>query len=145
MTSRAASVNLNSLKPTHAGGLVIRESKREPEVLIVRPSDGTRAWVLPKGHIEPGERPEEAAGREVLEETGVVASVNQLLNCVSFRANSEDVRVAFYLMRFEGQQQPKENRTVRWVSLDDAERLLTHSESVQILRTAISVINQQHI
>jgi 8-oxo-dGTP pyrophosphatase MutT (NUDIX family) len=49
-----------------AGGLVVRG----PEVLLIALKDGRR-WQLPKGHIEGGETAEEAAVREVREETGV--------------------------------------------------------------------------
>ena len=59
---------------THAGGLVVRTRDGRPEIVVIRPSDGSDAWVLPKGHIEPGEQPEQAAVREVEEEAGVRAA-----------------------------------------------------------------------
>jgi len=94
-------------------------------VLIIRPSDGTESWVLPKGHMERGEAPADAAAREVAEETGVLAKVERLLDQVEFTAKGEKVRAAFYLMRAHGEQTPKENREVKWVSTHDAARLLT--------------------
>jgi 8-oxo-dGTP pyrophosphatase MutT (NUDIX family) len=53
-----------------AGGLVVRASR----ILLISTQDGRR-WQLPKGHIEPGESPEETAVREVREETGVTGRV----------------------------------------------------------------------
>lgn len=49
-----------------AGGLVVHGSR----VLLISTQKGRR-WQLPKGHIEEGETPEQAAVREVREETGV--------------------------------------------------------------------------
>lgn len=57
-----------------AGGLVIDGTGAEAKVLVVhRPTHDD--WSLPKGHVDPGERPEEAALREVAEETGVTAAI----------------------------------------------------------------------
>ena len=52
-----------------AGGVVLRQRNGEPEILMVRKSDGL--LVFPKGHIESGETIEQAAMREVEEETGL--------------------------------------------------------------------------
>jgi 8-oxo-dGTP pyrophosphatase MutT (NUDIX family) len=57
-----------------AGGVVLcRDIHGLPLVLLicVDRGDGRIEWVLPKGHVEPGESPEEAARREIEEETGL--------------------------------------------------------------------------
>ena len=51
-----------------AGGVVVRVAAGGNEVVLV--SDG-RYWGLPKGNLEPGETPQDAAVREVSEETGI--------------------------------------------------------------------------
>jgi 8-oxo-dGTP pyrophosphatase MutT (NUDIX family) len=53
-----------------AGGLVVHESR----ILLISTQNGRR-WQLPKGHIEAGETPEQAAVREVREETGVTGRI----------------------------------------------------------------------
>ncbi len=59
-----------------AGGVVIDRAGADARVLVVhRPTYDD--WSLPKGHLDAGERPVEAATREVLEETGVVAALLQ--------------------------------------------------------------------
>lgn len=71
-----------------AGGLVIDYS-RSRGLLIGRidQKDSTRSrllWSLPKGHIELGESPEEAALREVMEETGIESQITRSLGVIDF-------------------------------------------------------------
>ena len=61
-----------------AAGVVVRGS----EVLLRRTADGH--WIFPKGHVEPGESPAQAAEREVLEETGVRAVAGRFLGTVAY-------------------------------------------------------------
>ena len=71
-----------------AGGLVI-DSTGTQGLLIGRidhkDSTGKRIlWSLPKGHIEEGETPEQAAIREVAEETGITSSITKSLGVIDF-------------------------------------------------------------
>jgi 8-oxo-dGTP pyrophosphatase MutT (NUDIX family) len=54
---------------TSSGGVVFRKAEDALEFLLIR--DPYDNWGLPKGHIEGGETPEQAALREVEEETGL--------------------------------------------------------------------------
>lgn len=71
-----------------AGGLVIDFTGTQG-LLIGRidQKDSARTrllWSLPKGHIESGETPEEAALREVLEETGIESQISRSLGVIDF-------------------------------------------------------------
>ena len=71
-----------------AGGLVIDQSGTQG-LLIGRidhkDTTGKRIlWSLPKGHIEEGETPEQAAIREVAEETGITSSITKSLGVIDF-------------------------------------------------------------
>ena len=55
-----------------AGGVVVRGEEVVTIVPTRRAADGSRVLALPKGHVDPGETPIEAATREVREETGIV-------------------------------------------------------------------------
>jgi predicted NUDIX family NTP pyrophosphohydrolase len=63
--------------PLSAGILLFRERDGEPQVLLIKPggpfwrNKDAGAWMIPKGLVEPGEAPAEAALREFEEETGV--------------------------------------------------------------------------
>src|ERR1700694_2207068 len=56
-----------------AGGVGVRDGEVVVIVPARRASDGSRVLALPKGHIDPGETTQQAAEREIREETGIVA------------------------------------------------------------------------
>ena len=125
---------------THAGGLVVRTRDGRPEIVVIRPSDGSDAWVLPKGHIEPGEQPEQAAVREVEEEAGVRAAPEEFLGTAEFSAGAERVRAAFDLMSWEADVPALEERAIRWVPLAEAEKRLTHENAKLLVRRAATLL-----
>ncbi|MFL6754456.1 MAG: NUDIX domain-containing protein [Sphingomicrobium sp.] len=67
--------------PLSAGILLFRKRRGETEVLLIKPggpywrNKDVGAWMIPKGMVEPGEKPAEAALREFAEETGTLLDV----------------------------------------------------------------------
>lgn len=57
-------------KANSAGGVIVRRSNSGAEILLIRDINFDD-WFLPKGHVEPGESIEQAARREIAEETGL--------------------------------------------------------------------------
>src|SRR5262245_35335696 len=110
------------LRPSKAGGLVVRERKGTYELLLVSSGSRPGRWTLPKGTIESGEGPELAAAREIAEEAGVRGQLVRPLGVVE----RSDQFIAFYLFRFRHDVAWPENhvRERRWVDLDKAERHL---------------------
>jgi 8-oxo-dGTP pyrophosphatase MutT (NUDIX family) len=128
------------MKPlTHAGAVVTTPRDDGPAFLLVRASRPPFEWVLPKGHIAAGETPEQAARREVLEETGVEAEGACPVGDLSFDAFGEEVRVRYFLMRFLRQGVASERRETRWCSLAEAERLLPFESARDIVRRAAAL------
>ena len=76
-----------------AGGIIVWRDR----VVLRRTALGE--WVFPKGWIDPGETAEQAAVREVREETGVRADIVQLAGMASYEADGETRDVVYYLMR----------------------------------------------
>lgn len=98
---------------------MVRRDTGEPQLLLVRSSDG-RHWVLPKGHIDPGETARQAAVREVREEAGVVGAVASELGVDHYERGHESVRALYFLMDFEDEVPADEDRVTLWVPADDA-------------------------
>lgn len=74
------------VRETSAGGVVVDRLDSPERAVLVGRTDrrGQREWVLPKGHVEPGETPEQAAVREVHEETGLSAQVIAFMGTVDY-------------------------------------------------------------
>ena len=113
---------------THAGAVVFRERDKETFYLVVSSSDGAN-WVLPKGHIDPGETSEIAALRELVEEAGVLGSIMERLSVREFEKGGKSVTLQYFLVREDGATATKEKRVVRWEHERAALELLSFEEA----------------
>lgn len=128
---------------THAGGLVARRQQGEFYYLVVRAKPNPQHWVIPKGHIEAGETPEEAARREVREETGVAAEIIASLGELRFVYRGEPVSAIIYLMSYQWEAQPAERREHRWEPYEAARALLTFPDTQALLEQARLYLQQR--
>ena len=119
---------------THAGGVVFKLKDGIASYLLVRPKDNKDEWVLPKGHIEQGEGHDEAALREVREETGVVARPMCPVASMAFKTERENVYAKFYLMECFYEGDAGETRVRGWFPLEKALEVLTFAETAHVLR-----------
>jgi 8-oxo-dGTP pyrophosphatase MutT (NUDIX family) len=130
-----------------AGGVVCREADDGLEVLLCG-RDAERLWALPKGTPEPGESLEQTALREVSEETGLAVSIVCELGTITyaFARPDEGLRfektVHYFLMRPTGdgsvEGHDAEYDRVEWFAADEATRIMTHANEVEIVRRAIA-------
>ena len=111
----------------------------EPEYLLVEASRSRGVWVLPKGHIEPGETPEAAAVREVEEEGGVRAAIVAYAGESEFVARGRPVRTIFFLMRYEGEAGGAEERARAWHRYEDALGILPFDNLRRVLMQAHAI------
>lgn len=97
-------------------------------------------YLFPKGHLEPGETLEEAALREVAEETGLEAETVGLLGDISFSYRGKDHRVTVFLARAVRQLpewQHHLGRDVVVVPPEQVSQLLSFEEYRQIWSKAM--------
>jgi 8-oxo-dGTP pyrophosphatase MutT (NUDIX family) len=131
--------------PTLAGGVVFRTRRGAPEFLLVTARRRPEEWVYPKGHIERGETPEQAAVREVQEESGVGASIVELLEDVRIRASGEDQVIRYFLMRAIRDGSPGEGRRSAWLPAEEALKRLSFPESRASLQRALDAIRDKNL
>ncbi len=125
---------------THAGSVVFKRISGDLYFLIISSSDST-TWVLPKGHIEVNEKAEDAATRELREETGILGEVVQILDRQYLNLHGESSVVQYFLVEATGEAQADETRSVRWLKPDEAVRLLSFEDTREILKKAIELIS----
>jgi len=128
-----------------AGGVVVRGDECVVIVPVRRASDGSRVLALPKGHVDPGETPAQAAEREVREETGVRARLAGELGEVRYWYMRKGERIAkrveFFLFEYVGGDVADHDHEVedaRWMRLTEAVRALTYEGEREMAGRALS-------
>ena len=118
-----------------AGGIVLREACGHVEVAVVhRP--GRDDWSLPKGKLDPGESYEQAALREVREETGYHCALDRFVGFTEYRDRRQRPKVVGYWVMevVGGTFAPSEEvDELRWLELDVARHLLTYERDRELL------------
>lgn len=126
-----------------AGGVVLRQQ----EVLLIRVSDmkGRPVWSFPKGRIDAGESPAQAAVREVLEETGWSCRIDADLSTTEYWFQREGRRfrktvVWFKMAPIELTGIPDgEVEDAQWVERTEALRRLTYASDAALLSRALEL------
>ena len=132
-----------------AGGVVYRRDGEEIEVVLAsrRTRRGELAWGLAKGGIELDESAEDAAVREVREETGMTAEIEASLGETRYFYVWEDVRIRktvhFFLMRHTGgnvEDRDDEMEEIRWFPLERALKRAAYRGERDVLGRAAEML-----
>src|SRR5215472_10795911 len=144
-----------------AGGVVVRPAEKGWELAVIEPQrepntkkagkkQSSDVLALPKGIVDPGEKPEHTAVREVREETGIVGSLLTKLTDIRYvyvRTWGDKQRVfkivSFYLLRYESGTVDDVSAAMRievkkalWIPLEGAERKLSYRGERDVIRLA---------
>jgi 8-oxo-dGTP pyrophosphatase MutT (NUDIX family) len=122
---------------------------RDGEVIVIVPvkraADGGRVLGLPKGHPDGDETPDQAAAREVREETGVSAELIEQLGQVQYQYERHrrpvSKRVTFYLFEYRSgdlADHDHEIEDARWMPLEQAVHELTYAGEREMVARALS-------
>lgn len=131
-----------------AGGIVFKDG----EVLVVHNTSikdkKISFWGFPKGHLEDGESSEDAALREVEEETGIKARIIEKIGQSKYFFGQKDQKifkvVTVFLMEYlEGEAKPQlsEILEVKWVFPEEALKILSFKNDKDLLKKALEIKN----
>ncbi|WP_125775627.1 NUDIX hydrolase [Antribacter gilvus] len=138
---------------TSAGGLVLRAASGtyEAAVLLRRNRTGRLEWCLPKGHLEGVETPEEAAVREIHEETGIRGRIQADLGVIDYWFTGEDRRVHkvvhHFLLRAESGRLTVEDdpdgeaEDALWVAMDELPDRLSYPNEQRLAAAARELLD----
>jgi 8-oxo-dGTP pyrophosphatase MutT (NUDIX family) len=146
MTRPKPNQKLPVQRAVSAGGVVYRRGAEGIEVVLCgRTVDGV--WGLPKGTPNPGESLEEAAVREVSEETGLQVAIERKIDTVEYWFAREGVRyhkfVHHYLMVPIGgrtEDHDWEYDRVEWFPAEQATKTLSYRNEVEVVRKAMVLL-----
>jgi 8-oxo-dGTP pyrophosphatase MutT (NUDIX family) len=134
-----------------AGGFVISKSDPNLVALMARFNRGGKLeWCIPKGHLEKNETSEQAAIREVFEETGLEAQIIESIGEVNYQFIQDGAKISktvhVYLMQQTGgklsfENDPhKEASELEWVKVSELLARLSHGNEKRVAKMAIELI-----
>jgi 8-oxo-dGTP pyrophosphatase MutT (NUDIX family) len=150
---RPVPVPMPVVDETSAGGLVVRRAAGEYVAAVIarRNRAGRLEWCLPKGHLEGDETPEQAAVREIAEETGITGQVLRRLGVIDYWFSGTDRRVHkvvhhFLLVALDGEltvagDPDGEAEDAQWVRLGDLPERLAYPNERRLADAARLVLD----
>jgi 8-oxo-dGTP pyrophosphatase MutT (NUDIX family) len=143
---------MRTVREVSAGGVIYRKHRGAIEIALIHVR---HRWGLPKGHIEEGESLNEAAIREVREETGLEGRMQRKLGDIRYsyrdkRKKSGPIRiykrVYFYLLRYlrgDVRDHDHEVDEARWFPIEQAIRTLKFATERKMVQRAHAALTAQ--
>jgi 8-oxo-dGTP pyrophosphatase MutT (NUDIX family) len=154
MADQQGKDQLPVLHQVSSGGVVFRGSGNDAKVVIIQTASEHR-WQLPKGLIDAGETVEEAAIREVREESGIDAEIIELADEIEywFTASYHGERrryhkmVHFFVMNYlSGRVEDHDHEVAeaRWLSVPEALKLLHFKTERDVVEKAAKIYSNHN-
>lgn len=133
-----------------SGGVVFRKNNSSVEIALVAVKSG-KVWCLPKGLVDKGESPEDAALREVAEEAGLKGRLIEKLGEITYwyYMKEEEVRckktVHFFLIEYESGDISRHDWEVEkaaWFPIDDATKKAGYKGEREIIEKAREMLKK---
>src|SRR3954468_13184580 len=146
------------LREISSGGVVIKHSAKGWMMAVIEPQRSEaeserppkKVLALPKGLVDPGEEPEQAALREVFEETGITAVKIAKLTDIKYvytRSWGDNKRVfkivSFYLLKYQSgkigdisEAMKVEVKSAQWIPLEEAATKLAYKGEREVVAKA---------
>lgn len=124
-----------------AGGVVWRDRSRQELAVIARYRYGPDERSLPKGKLDKGETWEQAAIREVKEETGCLAEVGKFASLSHYWVKDRPKIVVFFdmvVVKEKSFRPSEEVRALKWMTPQKALERLTYEDERQVLRVCLN-------
>ena len=126
-------------------GVVIRKKENGQTFVLLLLHNDVDTWHFPKGHMEEGESPEEAAIRETKEETGCAVNLIKPLRQVHY-FDSDNIEVFLNMFLAEitsGDITPEHDKCeLHWVKLQEAAAKLTFNDMKDFITKSVEEIQQ---
>lgn len=143
--SRAMLLRSPARRELSAGGVVIRSNFGKLQVLMIEDRFGFLA--LPKGHVDQGESFEQAALREVKEETGIECKLIARTGSHTYRfldscCSPVEKTVHYYVMKQAGGEirpQPGESAEVMWVGEESVNSIKTYPNVKEVIGQSLAI------
>ncbi|CAN5395887.1 NUDIX hydrolase [soil metagenome] len=153
--AQAAPAKIQTEQQVSAGGVVVRHRAGEVAQIVLIAVGPQNRWQLPKGLVEPDETPEQAAAREVREETGINGALIAPLEVVEYWyvATRQATRVRFhkfvhfFLFNYgsgDVTQHDHEVNEACWMTFAEARQLLTFASERRVVAQAQTLIEAAH-
>lgn len=150
MSEKKAKAKIPVLEQISAGGVAFRQVEGEYQIAIISMNPSGR-WQLPKGLIDEGETPEQAAVREVREEAGVETELLERIETIDywFVSDWDEIRrrihkqVHFFLLRYTGGDVADHDDEVlesRWLLTDEAIGMLAFDSEKEVVEKAKKIL-----
>ena len=150
---KGAEQKTTTVEQVSAGGVAYRSSGQDLEIALIL-TDRERRWQVPKGLVDPGETPGQAATREVREEAGIETELIDKIDRTEywFMADRDGARIRihkyvhWFLMKYLSGDVADHDREVaeaRWVSAGEALKMLAFKNEREMVEKAIELIRKR--